>query len=82
MVWSNIVCNSATVHFASKIHCLFRWLILWENYLINLIEKERPVEEADIAVKISPPGFSSQTIVEGRHRSNLVLDMFVYNYID
>ena len=52
------------------------------NYSINLIEKERPVEEADIAVKISPPGFSSQTVVEGRHRSNLVLDMFVYNYID
>ena len=46
-----------------------------------MIEKERPVEEADIAVKISPPGFSSQTVVEGRHRSNLVLDMFVYDYI-
>ena len=47
-----------------------------------MIEKERPVEEADIAVKISPPGFSSQTVVEGRHRSNLVLDMFEYHYID
>ena len=47
-----------------------------------MIEKERPVEEADIAVKISPPGFSSQPVVEGRHRSNLVLDMLVYDYID
>ena len=51
------------------------------NVLINMIENERPVEKADIAVKISPPGFSSQTVVEGRHRSNLVLDMLVYAYI-
>ena len=82
LVWSSIVCNSATVQSASKIHCLLKWLFLWQNYLIDLIEQERPVEEADIAVKISAPGFSSQTVVEGRHQSNLVLDIFVFNYID
>ena len=82
MVCSSIVYNSVTVQFASKIHCLFKWLILWQNYSIDLIEQERPVEEADIAVKISSPGFSSQTVVEGRHRSNLVLDIFLYDYID